>query len=222
VNPKQINYLGYRTKQESITYIHIYTHAHTYIYTHTHTYILTYTHIHTYIHTHTHTKPYTESFKLAGSGSWLRGRKLPFSSFLEASSAPRHAQGCRPTCCQSGSVKDRAEGGGRFGELSWRGFSFGSGTRVWVWLRFTSGGGGVGVVVGRPRGKSVPPGFLFFVAAGRSPRYIDFVMITDALASVHVLITLTLTYLLTFCQHADSAHAHRSVTLPRLSRSDVQ
>jgi hypothetical protein len=50
----------------------------------------------------------------------------------------------------------------------------------------------------------------------------DIVMTTDVLASVHVLITPALTYLLTLFQHADSAHVHRSVTLPRLSRSDVQ
>jgi hypothetical protein len=62
-------------------------------------------------------EPFTEAFKLAGSGTWLRGRKLPFSIFLETSSAPRPAQGCRPMCCQHGSVKGRREG-----ETVWRAF----------------------------------------------------------------------------------------------------
>ena len=33
-----------------------------------------------------------------------------------------------------------------------------------------------------------------------------FVMTMDSLASVHVFITLTLTYFLTICQHTESAH----------------
>jgi len=66
-------------------------------------------------------EPFTESFKLAGSGTWSRARKLPFSTFLEASSEPCPAQGCRPTCCQRGSVKGR-----RGGETVWRAFLEGS------------------------------------------------------------------------------------------------
>ena len=36
---------------------------------------------------------------------------------------------------------------------------------------------------------------------------VDYVMTMDTLTSVHVFITPTLTYLLTVCQHTESAHA---------------
>jgi len=41
------------------------------------------------------------------------------------------------------------------------------------------------------------------------------IMTTDALASVQVLINSTLAYFLNVCQHADLAHAYRSVTPPQ-------